>query len=534
VRLRLTAVYVGLFVVSAAGLLVITDVLVVDHTKPPVLVSRQQGIGGSLGQIGIGDPVSGGTVPGGTVFGGPVSGGLASGGPVSGGPVFGSAVPGSPVSGGPAFGGPVFGGPVPGSSFAGGPACLTTGSATTPSPQQVSTKQLSQCATYFRAQIAAQRVGYINSTLIGSAIALAVMTVVAVGLGWVMSGRVLRPLRTIIWAARNISASNLHQRLALPGPHDELKELADTVDDLLARLEASFDAQRQFVANASHELRTPLARQRTLVEVALAEREPTLAGLSAACERVLAAGEQQERLIEALLTLARSQRGLDRRERIDLVAITEEVLRGRESDAADKNLAVSCTVADGAMALAGPTAVLLGDARLTERLVANLVDNAVRHNVPGGWISLRVGTEHGQAVLTAANSGPVVPPGEVSRLFAPFQRLGAARSSTPRTPAAVSPAVGSIGVGGTGASGTGGSDTDVAGTGASGTTLETEQRDGAERRDGHGLGLSIVSAIAAAHGADLQARARPDGGLHIELRFPPLPANLPYARVSAP
>ena len=156
------------------------------------------------------------------------------------------------------------------------------------------------------------------------------------------------------------------------------------------------------------------------------------------------------------------------------------MLRGREAEAADQNLKVSCTIADGAMAPAGPTAVLLGDARLTERLVANLVDNAVRHNLPGGWISLRVGTEQGQAVLTAANSGPVVPPGEVSRLFAPFQRLGAARS-----------------------------------------------RDGAERRDGHGLGtVHCFSAIAsAAHGADLQARARPDGGLHIELRFPPLPAD---------
>jgi signal transduction histidine kinase len=176
---------------------------------------------------------------------------------------------------------------------------------------------------------------------------------------------------------------------------------------------------------------------------------------------------------------------LDRWERIDLVAITEEVLRGREAEAADANLTVSCTVADRAMAPDGPTAVLLGDARLAERLVANLVDNAVRHNVPGGWISLRVDTEHGQAVLTAANSGPVVPPGEVSRLFAPFQRLGAGRGATTR------------------------------------------------QRDGQGLGLSIVSAIAAAHGADLQARARPDGGLHVELRFPPLPARALYAHARA-
>jgi signal transduction histidine kinase len=459
VRLRLTAVYVSLFVLSGAGLLAITDVLVVNHEAKPELISRQQATGGSPVKIGLGAPPSGG-------------------------PVSGVPVSGVPVSGVPVSGGPVSGSTTAGHAFAGGQACLATGSPTAPTPQQLSARQLSSCATFFRAQIAAQRVGYINATLIGSGIALAAMTVVAVGLGWVMSGRVLRPLRTITWATRNISASNLHKRLALAGPHDELKELADTVDGLLARLEASFDAQRQFVANASHELRTPLARQRTLVEVALAEPEPTVAGMRAACERVLVAGEQQERLIEALLTLARSQRGLDRWERIDLVTIAAEVLRGREAEAAEANLTVSCTVADGAMAPAGPTAVLLGDARLAERLVANLVDNAVRHNVPGGWISLRVGTEQGQAVLTAANSGPVVPPGEVARLFAPFQRLGAARSAAPGNAVANS-----------------------------------------ARRDGQGLGLSIVNAIAAAHGADLQARARPDGGLHIEVRFPPLPVS---------
>jgi signal transduction histidine kinase len=429
VRLRLTAIYVGLFVLSGAGLLTITDVLVVNHAAKPMLISHQQG--GSPVKIGVGGPVSGNNVSG--------------------------------------------------TTGADGQACLATRSAAAPGPEQLKPDQLSQCATYFQAQIAAQRVGYVNTTLIGSGIALAAMTLVAVGLGWLMSGRVLRPLRTITWAARNISASNLHLRLALPGPHDELKELADTVDGLLARLEASFDAQRQFVANASHELRTPLARQRTLVEVALADPEPTVAGLSAACQRVLVAGQQQERLIEALLTLARSQRGLDRSERIDLAAITGEVLRGREAEAAAANVTVSCTVADGAVGPAGTTAVLLGDARLAERLVANLVDNAVRHNVPGGWISLRVGTEHGQAVLTAANSGPLVPPGEVARLFAPFQRFGGGRGAT-------------IG-----------------------------------QRDGQGLGLSIVSAIAAAHGADLHARARPDGGLHVELRFPPLPAERIYA-----
>jgi signal transduction histidine kinase len=449
VRLRLAALYAALFLVSGAGLLAITDVLVVNHTAKSALISHERG--GLPAQIG------------------------ASIGP-------GNAVPGGTASG---------------STAAGGPACLATGSATLPGPQKISTQQLSQCATYFAAQVAAQRVGYINTTLIGSGIALAAMTLVAVGLGWVMSGRVLRPLRTITWAARNVSASNLHQRLALDGPDDELKELGDTFDGLLGRLEAAFDAQRQFVANASHELRTPLARQRTLVEVALAEPEPTVAALRAVCERVLVAGEQQERLIEALLTLARSQRGLDQWEPIDLAALTADVLQAREAEAAGKSLQVSCTVAGGAMGPAGPPAVLLGDARLTERLVANLVDNAIRHNLPGGWISVRVGMHQGQAVLTVANSGPVVPPGEVSRLFAPFQRFGAARGAGPN---------------GAGPNGAGSS---------------------SQRRDGQGLGLSIVSAIAAAHGADLQALARPGGGLHIELRFPPPPAGLMCAGASS-
>jgi signal transduction histidine kinase len=424
VRLRLTALYAALFLVSGAGLLTITYELVAHELPSKTQVS----VGGSA-SVRIQAPVGG------------------AGGPVAGGP---------------------------GAARSGPRACAVIAGRTSVVPP--SPGQIDQCVGYLSSTVSAQHDHDLDNLLIGSCVALGAMTIAALGLGWLMAGRVLRPLRTITWTARNISASNLHKRLALTGPDDELKELGDTFDGLLGRLEAAFDAQRQFVANASHELRTPLARQRTLVEVALADPQPSADALRAVCERVLVAGEQQERLIEALLTLARSQRGLDRWERVDLVAVTEEVLLGREAEAADQNLKVSCTVADGAMA-AAPTAMLLGDARLTERLVANLVDNAVRHNVPGGWISLRVGTEHGQAVLTAANSGPVVPPGEVSRLFAPFQRLGAARGVT------------------------------------------------SGQRDGQGLGLSIVSAIAAAHGADLQARARPDGGLHIELRFPPLPAE---------
>jgi len=232
-----------------------------------------------------------------------------------------------------------------------------------------------QVAARARQCLSQQRALELNQLLTESGIALAIMTVVSIGLGWLVAGRVLRKLRTITAAARSISASSLHARLTMAGPDDELKELGDTFDGLLARLEAAFGAQRQFVANASHELRTPLARQRTLIEVALADPEPSVAALQDVCTRVLATGEQQERLIEALLTLARSQRGLDRREPIDLAAIAGEVLEARRPEAELRGLTVVTTL---------EPAPALGDARLTERLAANLVDNAMRHNVAHG------------------------------------------------------------------------------------------------------------------------------------------------------
>jgi signal transduction histidine kinase len=317
--------------------------------------------------------------------------------------------------------------------------------------------QAGQCATIIRSQV---RAGDLQLLLVGSGVALGIMTVAALGLGWVISGRALRPLRTITWAARNISDRNLHERLALRGPDDELKELGDTVDGLLARLESAFAAQRQFVANASHELRSPLARQRTLVEVALADPGRSVESLQTACERVLAAGQQQERLIEALLTLARSQRGLDHFEQVDLSALTRDAARARAGEAAGRDVRLS-VAADGA-------AVFCGDARLAERLVANLVDNAIRHNVTGGEVVLRAGADGAHAVLTVANTGPAIPGAEVAGLFAPFRRGGAHRTG---------------------------------------------------HGEGLGLGLSIVSAIVAAHGGDLRAVPRPGGGLDIQVRF---------------
>ena len=316
-----------------------------------------------------------------------------------------------------------------------------------------------------QAQVIQQRAAALHELQIQSGIALAVMTVLSIGLGWLVAGRVLRPLRTITATAQHISASNLHERLAMTGPDDELKELGDTFDALLGRLEGAFDAQRQFVANASHELRTPLARQRTLIEVALADREPTMASLQLACERALVASAQQEQLIDALLTLARSQRGLSQRGRVDLAAITGTVLRSRQPDAQHRQIVLRTSL--------GP-APALGDEQLAERLVSNLVSNAIVHNVPGGWVEVSTGMRGGQAVLSVANSGPLIPAAELNRLFEPFQRLGASRTGN---------------------------------------------------RDGLGLGLSIVQAIAKAHDAVLAARPLASGGLAIEVRFPAAPAG---------
>jgi signal transduction histidine kinase len=294
-----------------------------------------------------------------------------------------------------------------------------------------------------------------------SGVALAIMAALSILLGWIAAGRVLRPLRTLNERAREISASNLHKRLALTGPADEVKQLANTFDDLLARLEASFQAQRQFVANASHELRSPLQLARTIGEVALSDPEATVDSLQASHRRVLAAGEHQERLIEALLTLARSERGVDRRDPFDLATIARRVLATFQPDVDRRGVYVRATLRSAETA---------GDPRLAERLVSNLIANALRHNLPtGGRIDVTTTTRNGHAVLSVANSGNQVAPDEVERLFQPFQRLGTERT---------------------------------------------------DHGDGVGLGLSIVQAIATAHAATVTARAQPSGGLDIEVGFP--------------
>jgi signal transduction histidine kinase len=304
-----------------------------------------------------------------------------------------------------------------------------------------------------------------HSLLVSLVIGLGIMAVVSAVLGWLVAGRTLRPLRVMTETTRQISENDLHQRLAMPGRRDELKDLADTIDGLLARLQAAFDAQRQFVANASHELRTPLTLERATLEVALADPDATAVTLRSACEEVLAVGQQQEQLIEALLTLARSQRGLDHKEPFDLADVAARVLDARRQSTQALALDVAATLVP---------APVTGDPGLAERLVANLADNALRYNKPGGHVQMVTGTADGHAFLRVANTGPPVPAAQVQRLLQPFQRLSPDRAA---------------------------------------------------QAGGSGLGLSIAAAIVKAHGAVLSARPRPDGGLSVEVTFPPPAAS---------
>ena len=312
-----------------------------------------------------------------------------------------------------------------------------------------------------QAVASSQQTRDLNLLLFWSAIALAVMAVASVALGWLVAGRILGRLHAVTATARTISASNLHERLALEGPDDELKELGDTFDGLLGRLESSFEAQRRFVANASHELRTPLTLSRALLQVALADPRISLDSLRATCEEVLETQSDQERLLEALLALSHSQAGLEQREPLDLAVLSQEVLGARQAEAEERGLAVQ-----GDLAPAPAT----GDPRLVERLIANLVDNALRYNREHGRIDVVTETLADGAALSVTNTGPVVPQNDVAPLFEPFRRGDSERTSS---------------------------------------------------GEGYGIGLSIVSAIADAHGAVVNAEPQREGGLRVAVVFPP-------------
>ena len=249
-------------------------------------------------------------------------------------------------------------------------------------------------------------------------------------LGWFVAGRFLQPLRAITATARAISAGNLHQRLDLGEPADELTELGHILDDLFARLEASFDAQRHFVANASHELRTPLAGLRTLLEVTLADPDADAGTLRSACQEALALGGHQERLVQALLALATSERGVTRRDTLDLAQVVAGVLASRRDQAAETGIDLAEHLTP---------AVTAGDPGLIESLIANLIDNAIRHNHPDGHVEITTQTSGTQATLTVTNSGPVIPDDQIQRLFQPFQRLAPDRHAAATATVSASP-----------------------------------------------------------------------------------------------
>ncbi|HEY9472859.1 MAG TPA: HAMP domain-containing sensor histidine kinase [Mycobacteriales bacterium] len=298
-------------------------------------------------------------------------------------------------------------------------------------------------------------------------VAFGMVVLVGAAAGYILAGQALAPVSRVTATARRLSTETLHDRIALTGPDDELKELADTFDDMLARLDAAFDSQRRFVANASHELRTPLAVIRTEVDVALADPEPTVQDLWRMAGVVRDATQRADRLVEALLVLARSEaqerQGLEVRERVDLAALVPRAVLALSAEATARRVTVR---------VRAESAPVRGDASLLDRLVGNLVENAIRHNVDGGDVCLTTGTDQSRAWLSVRNTGPPLEAITVNELFDPFRRGGTARTAN----------------------------------------------------RGAGLGLSIVRAVASAHGGEATARSLPEGGLEVSVRLPAVPA----------
>jgi signal transduction histidine kinase len=305
-----------------------------------------------------------------------------------------------------------------------------------------------------QAGAAAQRSTTLAHLLTYSLLSLAGAILLAAVAGWIVAGRILRPVHRLTAAARAASEQNLSQRLALQGPRDELRELADTFDMMLERLDRAFTSQRQFIANASHELRTPLTLMRTAMDVVLAKPEPTRDELMSMAGDVRQAVDHSERLIEVLLVLARNDQARALTEPLDLAAVAEDALEGRTAG----GITTSTTLGE---------APVTGDGVLLERLVANLLDNAERYNIADGTVAISTATENGASLVRVVNTGPVVPPDQVDRLFLPFTRL-----------------------------------------------------DDRTRHEGFGLGLALVSSIATVHSGTVHATAVPAGGLDITVRLP--------------
>jgi len=309
--------------------------------------------------------------------------------------------------------------------------------------------------------VAYSRAETLTQLIVSEAIALVVMIAIAIALSWLTAGRVLKPLRSITATARRLSEQSLEQRIALDGPRDELRDLADTIDSMLDRLATAFEAQRNFAANASHELRTPLTRERALVDVTLADSKASLRSLRSMGERVRAAVDEQERLIEGLLALARGERGLEHRDAVDLAALaTNALAQVKGLPGHVEALSIEQDLHPAAVA---------ADPELLERVAVNLLDNAMTYNLKGGHVQVVTRTGEDFAVLQVGNTGPIIPKDSVPVLFEPFRRLG-------------------------------------------------QDRTGQHR--GHGLGLSIVASLVAAHGGTVEALPRDAGGMDVYVRLP--------------
>ena len=317
---------------------------------------------------------------------------------------------------------------------------------------------MQKCADVYASGVhagaAAQRSTTLTHLLTYSLLTLAGVILVATVAGWIVAGRILRPVHRLTAAARAASEQNLSQRIAMQGPRDELRELADTFDTMLERLDRAFTSQRQFIANASHELRTPLTLMRTAIDVVLAKPEPTRDELVSMAADVRQAVDHAERLIDVLLVLARNEQARVLTEPLDLAALAEDALEGRTANGITTVTALE-------------EAPVTGDRVLLERLVANLVDNAERYNVAGGTVTVSTTTNDGVSLVRVVNTGPVIPPEKVDRLFLPFTRL-----------------------------------------------------DDRTRNDGFGLGLALVSSIATVHNGTVHATAEPTGGLDVTVRLP--------------
>ncbi|MER6441823.1 MULTISPECIES: sensor histidine kinase [unclassified Streptomyces] len=305
-----------------------------------------------------------------------------------------------------------------------------------------------------------QRQHALDDLLSRSLLALLGLAIIAFAFGYAMAGRVLSPLGRITRTARAVAGSDLSRRIELDGPDDELKELADTFDDMLERLQRAFTAQQRFVGNASHELRTPLAINRTLLEVHLSDPGAPVE-LQQLGKTLLATNERSEQLVEGLLLLARSDNQIVERKPVDLAEVASQAVDQVHAEAEAKGVRIRGERA---------AAVVQGNGVLLERIALNLVQNAVRYNVPeGGWVEVTTLVQHGHAVLLVSNTGPVVPAYEIDNLFEPFRRL--------RT-----------------------------------------ERTGSDK--GVGLGLSIARSVARAHGGHIAAEPREGGGLVMRVTLP--------------